>query len=305
MHISRKMALLVSIFSLVMSSGCGGDDPATPSGPAPRVPVTTQYTDGAIYTGNPSYSPNGEWILYETETAGNRDIWMLPIGDGDPVRLTTDPEFDSAPCWSADGSNVYFESERSGQKKIWVISALGDTDAERVTDTAADVIEGSVACSVNGDLVIEYASAEVLGTNIYLIPAGQTTPEALTDTGRRVTNRTPDWSPDGSQIAFESTSSGGSAIWIMDADGSNLLQLTVDPYYEGHPAWSPDGEEIAFESRRTGYMEIFVIPAAGGDPLQISVSGGYWPEYSIDGTKLVYCVFGSDESEMWVMNVDW
>jgi len=306
MCLSYRISHISGVLLLVlMIAGCSGDDDATPTGPETRIPVTVQYTDGQEYVGNPVYSPNGIWILYESEIDGNRDIWMRQATNGDPVRLTTHSGVDSAPCWSADGTLVYFESERSGRKKIWVVTAAENAVAERVTTTGDDIDEGSAACSVTGDLAIEYSSPANDGTNIYLISAGETTPTALTDTDNWIINRTPDWAPDGSQIVFESTSSGLSALWIMDADGSNLEQLTGDPHYEGHPAWSPDGQEIAFESRRTGYMEIFVISADGGDPMRVTLNGGYWPEYSADGTKMVYCLFGADDAEMWVMDVDW
>ena len=72
----------------------------------------------------------------------------------------------------------------------------------------------------------------------------------------------PCWSPDKSQVAFASRRAGGTTadIYVMDADGGNIRQLTdnsadyVDDY---EPAWSPDGSRIAFVSDRQDNLEIY------------------------------------------------
>jgi TolB protein len=49
----------------------------------------------------------------------------------------------------------------------------------------------------------------------------------------------PDWSPDGSQIVFQSGRDGNNEIYVMNADGSNQTRLTNEPAFDGSPAWSP------------------------------------------------------------------
>jgi TolB protein len=57
----------------------------------------------------------------------------------------------------------------------------------------------------------------------------------------------PAWSPDGQRLVFASERAGSSDLWIVDADGSNLEQLTRDPDRdERQPWWSPDGTRIAY-----------------------------------------------------------
>ena len=57
----------------------------------------------------------------------------------------------------------------------------------------------------------------------------------------------PDWSPDGTKIAFVSDRNGGaSQIYVMDADGKNPIRLTDGRRHKSHPDWSPDGQKIAF-----------------------------------------------------------
>ena len=68
----------------------------------------------------------------------------------------------------------------------------------------------------------------------------------------------------GAQIAFTSYRDGNAEIYVMDADGSNLRNLTRNPALDWEPAWSPDGGRIAFTSGRDGNLEIYVMDANGG-----------------------------------------
>ena len=62
----------------------------------------------------------------------------------------------------------------------------------------------------------------------------------------------PSWSPDGSKIAFTSFRDGNAEIHVMNADGSDPINLTNNPAWDYAPAWSPDGTRIAFASFRDG-----------------------------------------------------
>ena len=74
----------------------------------------------------------------------------------------------------------------------------------------------------------------------------------------------PAWSPDGQKIAFLSYVNGNYEIYVMNADGSNVLRLTENNASDDSPAWSPDSKMIAFVSGRDGDSEIYVMDADGG-----------------------------------------
>ena len=61
-----------------------------------------------------SWSPDGQWIVYASDRAGNADLWKQRLGDPDPVRLTFSDEAESDPDWSPDGGSIVFRSERDG-----------------------------------------------------------------------------------------------------------------------------------------------------------------------------------------------
>ena len=80
------------------------------------------------------------------------------------------------------------------------------------------------------------------------------------------------------QIAFQSARDGDFEIFVMDADGTNVRQLTTNDVWDGDPVWSPDGKQIAFKSSRYGDdplsdFEIFVMDADGSNVVSTTQEG--------------------------------
>jgi Tol biopolymer transport system component len=122
-------------------------------------------------------------------------------------------------------------------------------------------------------------------------------PNKLISSTRRESG--PQFSPDGSKIAFESTRSGAYEVWLCQRDGSNLLQLThFSPSVTGTPRWSPDGRQIVFDSRPAGNGDIFVIDSQGGSPRKLTSepSNEVVPGWSRDG---LWIYFASDRTGGW------
>jgi dipeptidyl aminopeptidase/acylaminoacyl peptidase len=100
------------------------------------------------------------------------------------------------------------------------------------------------------------------------------------------------------RIAFRSNRTSNFDIWIMNSDGSNLLNLTDGTGFNQSPALSPDGTRIAFESDRSGNNDIWVVNTDGTNPTNLTnnanpnFSGN--PSWSPEGTKLAF--FNSDGS---------
>ena len=108
----------------------------------------------------------------------------------------------------------------------------------------------------------------------------------------------PQFSPDGSKIAFESTRSGAYEVWTCRRDGSELIQLTHFNSVTGTPRWSSDGQQIAFDSRAPGSAEIFVMDSRGGSLRRLTTepSSNVVPSWSRDG-RWIY--FASDRTGGW------
>lgn len=174
---------------------------------------------------DPSFSPDGQWIVFTSERDGEgdgqADIWRVhPDGTG-LERLTSDPSLEDAGVLSPDGKKLAYVSTKGGARtaNIWVMD-LATRRAKNLT----------------GD--------------------GKSAPP-LTMNG----NFRPSWSPDGQWIAFSSDrgekwsgaeSGAGAGHWqpaslyIMRADGSGVRRLTSTTPAEtvGSPKWSADGKKI-------------------------------------------------------------
>lgn len=121
-----------------------------------------------------------------------------------------------------------------------------------------------------------------------------------------VNDLAPDWSPDGSKIAFVSDRDGNNEIYVMKADGSGVRRVTTNTAWDNQPSWSPDGTQLAFASERTGNREIFVVKADGSGARQLTFDPGpdIWPEYSPDGDQLAFTRVGGDTSAVYTISVE-
>jgi hypothetical protein len=120
----------------------------------------------------------------------------------------------------------------------------------------------------------------------------------------------PAWSPDGTKIAFASDRDGVFDIFVMDADGSNVVNLTSGAGGT-QPSWSPDGTRIAFRGPEIGDTddyEILMMDADGSN--RVTVTTGWYlrdPSWSPDGSQLAYSRYNTVSPtgpQIFIINAD-
>jgi Tol biopolymer transport system component len=200
----------------------------------------TGFSSGQEQTGTGSgrWSPNGLKLLFDAPGAAGpsildtppQNIWVMNADGSGQTPLTNLTSYNSHsfdPRWSPDGSEVAFSSSRA--------------------------LDGSDAVNTNGTI------------NIWVMQADGTGVRPLTRlTAAGVDCEFASWSPDGTQLVFESAGAldGSDAtnanrtvnIWVVAANGgspTSVTNLTAAGASSHHAAWSPDGSKLAFDSHRS------------------------------------------------------
>jgi len=118
------------------------------------------------------------------------------------------------------------------------------------------------------------------------------------------------FSPNGQQIVFTGFGLTNSYIGVMNADGSDPVNLTNLPdVSDGFPAWSPDGSQIAFTSRRDGNNEIYVMDLYGYQLKQLTFNptDDFAPSWSPDGNQIAFLSDRDNSTgiySIYIMNID-
>jgi Tol biopolymer transport system component len=308
---SRRIPVLLALVLVAGGTGCGGKAGNGPSqafvftvnnegwneiwlmdetGKA-RTQLTASRPIDSQADGNtsPAWSPDGTRIAYtgtgdsNIADPGFEEIYVMD-GDGRHVeQLTKNDVPDLSPAWSADGKHIVFSRASK-------LTAVTPSAALYVMDTDG---------SNQHELYREQAKASAGGVLLF----------------------TPEWSPDGSQIAFTRVSYAGdaakTAVYVVNSDGTGAREIASDG---AEPAWSPDGERIAFSSARdkngqtcfadcSPSGEIYVAEADGAARrLTNEKAEDSSPSWSPDGTQIAFVSDLSNrsdhENEIYVVDAD-
>jgi len=258
-----------------------------------RTPVKTDCK----LTATPSFSPRGDllaWVCVDTWSSVS--LHVSRMSDGHSERLLQGIDGIPGIAWSEDGRRIVFSSPWNGD--LWETSLSRPDYAEKLPfgHDASDV-----AVSPAGHQ-LAYVQG-VKNVNIWRLDLSGSPPQARKLIVSSRQQFAPNISPDGSKIAFQSNRSGGSEVWVCNADGSDAVQLTsYGILATGMPRWSPDGKLIAFDSRVGGEANIYTVDPNGGvaHKLSIDIHGNNLPSWSQDG-RWIYFVNGEDarESAIW------
>ena len=289
---AHRPLLVCTVIALLTACGGGGvtTSPPPPRPPAPVFDVVFDGVDadgarvlyrialeggapariGAGYAGTrPDARADGRALVYATVPTETEPSQLMLIDDFTRPATVLSPGgvAEREPVWSPDGTRLAYFSQRD--------------------DAAGDVFVATLANRRLEDVR-------------NLTPRSSGEPLISPDV-------TPAWSPDGTRLAFTSYRGGSAALWVMNADGSQLRQLTPTSGAHGDyfPSWSPDGQRIAFQRINTAQSRIGIVAVASGAIGFYEFDGrAYSPAWSPDGRWIAFSGLTGSELDIHVREAD-
>ncbi len=229
-------------------------------------------SEGAL--DRPIWDFEGDYISWGAQTDGNCDIWVTAADGGQVRRLTHDAQMESNPICRPDGSYIAYKvapnkaynltienflhvADGFDAPTVWIWDGIKSIqmndwspDGDKIAYTAEIVTNASGEDRVSYLAVVEDVS--------FTGPKTSGTPVILS-AHNTLGDRGPVFSPDGDRVTFWSwDTSYRATLWIANADGSNLTQLTRMGR-DMTPQWRPGGDEVLFESARSGDMDLWTV----------------------------------------------
>lgn len=233
-----------------------------------------QITDLPGREMRPRFSPDGEWIAFESDFGGTdvRDVYVVPASGGDAIRLTEHPLNDGGVSWAPDSGALYLNTGMYFDNSIISI----DLWTHEVTRIGAG---GSGELSPDGRTFAFTRNTkpeddDQSNQDVWVMPADGGESRLLTPNTFEWRDTEPRWSPDDSRIAFISDRNGFNNIGVIDVSTGEATMLLTEDVEHSEPRWSPDGRWISFTKNLDYDYQIFRIPAGGGEAEQLTQAGG-------------------------------
>ncbi|MFQ6069930.1 MAG: protein kinase [Candidatus Aminicenantales bacterium] len=247
----------------------------------------------------PSWSPDGNWIVYASDESGNMDIWKKPINGGQDVRLTSSEYNEIQPAWSPDGEIIAFSSDREGGG-IYLVHAEGGTPY-RLTSFGLNPTWSPdsriIAFDWQGD--------------IYLVPKSEEKPPELLIKG---TSASPHmaWSPDGEKMIFWNRTKGDMFIIRIDSGKSSPLRLIPSGEEVSGISWSKNGRYLVYSKGPFGgNKNLWLVeldpktarPVREPVALTSSITDDIQCCFAPDGKRLAFAIRNL-ERHLWAIKID-
>ena len=237
----------------------------------PEVPAFIDYPSSVI-----------AYQRYDLEYS-NWDIYLSGDG-GAGSRILNTQSNEIQPRLDRQSTKLTYLVPTSGHYAIYTLDFANNNRKTRLTFFDADAVYPCWSPDSTKSVFEGYQNGNQ--GEIYVMNADGSNITRLTFNGGDANtgyDGMPAWSPDGSSIAFVSKRTGGYRVWAMNADGSNPVQLSNQPY-SAHPVWSGDGAWIGYDSdgNNNGWNEVWKMRSDGTEQQMVLVDSSiqdYYTEY--------------------------
>jgi Tol biopolymer transport system component/tRNA A-37 threonylcarbamoyl transferase component Bud32 len=269
---------------------------------SPQTGLTNGTPEAVISTtredSRGSWSPDSKMVAFNSDRAGDMNIWLYTFADSITRQLTTGHGGDFQPNWSPDEKKIAFFSSRSGSPNIWEVEIASGT-LKRLTSKSG--VNVNPFYSLDGKL-IAYQSDQSGRLEVWVMNADGSNSRRLTDVG--VTGHFMRWAADGLGIVFRCTCSGKPATMKVSLSGGAPQPFAETMMGGSHMSFSPDGTRIMDV---VGHKVLWVSPVNGGKPEKVyefpdpDVRIDY-PVWSPDGRWVMFDRFRPQGGDIWAMS---
>jgi len=238
-----------------------------------------RLTDHVASDSTPRFSPDGNWVAFDSNRMGNTDVWVIPVTGGAARQLTFHGTTDRLQYWMPDGDGVVIASDRGAGAwgaPLLIVPLDGSLPVPMGMDAAAAGMvrqDGTmVAFNRNGyrGRRKHYRgnnSADIWVQDLRTLEIRQLTDLDLMQSREHVQDAEPMWGADG-RIYFTSERDGIFNLWRIEPTGDGLEQVTRHTK-DGvvNPAISPDGRTIIYEDE----FELWTLEVPDGQPVKVTV----------------------------------
>ena len=229
-------------------------------------------TRGPVLKSFPSWTPDGDGIVYTAHARGGRPhLYLTARGHRRPGRLlggAFDHKSVFRGVFHPDGRSLAVVSSVAGIAQLFTVNEDGRNLSQLTRTRALDI---GPAWSPDGER-LAFGSDRSGSPQISIMKRDGSDLRRLTFQGSY--NTGPAWSPDGRWIAYETRLEGQFDIWLIDPTGEVNVPLVEHRRSDESPSWSPDGRKIAFSSTRRGRADIYVTDLRGRELWRLTEKAG-------------------------------
>jgi TolB protein len=230
----------------------------------PTEDTLIRLTNGDWSDITPAPSPDGKKIAFASNRFGHWDLFLMDLSSGEVTQLTDTPEYEGSPTWSPDGSFIAYEAYLDDNLEI-VVGPADNPTKDAIRLTSSPTADYSPTWAPGGRQIAFISNGDVMLADLDRTQDARF--QNLSNTPLAIESH-PVWSPDGSKLAWATSSQnvGRSGIYIWDA----TRQLPAQWIGDGDlPAWNAFGDQIITTviGPNTNYITTYAINGTILQPL--------------------------------------